>query len=44
MKTEKELQHFQEMQVSDYEGKRTSPALQKARKVEKSHPLVVNEK
>ena len=37
-KKEKELQHFQEMKV-----KRASPTWQKAWKVEKFHPLVLNE-
>ena len=40
--TEKELQHFQEMQISDDESKRASPAWHKAWKVEKFHPCLNN--
>ena len=43
-KTEKELQHFYKIQISDIESKRASPAWHKAWKVEKSHPLALNEK
>ena len=42
-KMEKELQHFQEMQISDDKVKRASQALQIAWKVEKFHPPVLNE-
>ena len=42
-KTEKELQHFQEMQISDDESDKSSSAWQKAWKVEISHPSALNE-
>ena len=42
-KTEIEIQRFQEMQLSDDESNRSSPAWRKAWKVEKSHPPLLNE-
>ena len=42
-KTEKELQHFEKIQIWMMKARRASPAWQKAWKVEKSQPPILNE-